>query len=132
MRDEVTLSIAHGVVDASSEETIRRLPDALTAIQRGRRFVWLSTITLSDVEPPSTIPPHVLSHFVQAQLSRRSVELLWLDYQGCQTADIARRLCITEATVQSHWKRLQRRMQRPRWELRTWFRHKLVALQLQG
>lgn len=129
LRDEDMVGMADGVVDVSTDQGVRMLPEAFAAIQAGRRFVCLNTTAGREVEQVSTIPSHIVTHFASTPLTRRLLELLWLDYQGWSTADIARRLTVTEATVQSYWKRLQRKMHRTRGEVRTWFRQKLAAIQ---
>jgi DNA-binding NarL/FixJ family response regulator len=70
-------------------------------------------------------PPWVVQHFVACGLSIRESEVLWLDYLGYSSAQIARALGIDKATVQSHWKRMQRKQGLRREELKIWVQEEL-------
>lgn len=128
LHDESLLVQADAVVDISTDHALRVLPEALVAIQGGKQFVRLDTARGNAVQSAPTVPAHVLAQLANTKLSRRWLELLWLDYQGWSTGDIARHLTLTEATVQSYWKRIQRTTHQTRGEVRAWFRRKMQAM----
>lgn len=130
LRDEPLLDTAGGVVDISTDGTLHKLFEACNAVQNGKRFFFLQATADSETESASALPPNIVAQLTGTPLTLRSIEILWLDAHGWSSVAIARRLTITEDTVQSYWKRMQRKMHRTRGELRVWFRRKLVEAQI--
>lgn len=112
------------VVLESNRLAAAHLAAALDAIANGEPFL----VQRDETEPVMRLEPVVPASVTQqfagtARLfSRRAHEILWLDYLGYSTDQIARRLLIDPQTVKSHWKIVQRKLQMPRHALRAWVR----------
>lgn len=132
MHDDMVLNVADSILDISTDAALAKLPQAFAAIQSGKRLICLKSSGTNEVTLGLTVPPYIAAYFLNNRLTKRWLELLWLDYHGKSTSEVARQFIVSEATIQSYWKRLQRKMQRSRSEVRTWFRHKLLEIQVQG
>lgn len=102
-----------------------RLAAMLQAIAAGVRPVIYPLDTQTESMPRHVVPPTVLQRFADANLTPRALDILWLDYQGLTTEQIARTLKIVPATVDSHWKRIQRVLKHSRKDVQVWVRELL-------
>jgi DNA-binding NarL/FixJ family response regulator len=110
--DTPLLRHAHAVVDASNEQATLVLAEALEAVRCGERYVYLpiargGSLHLRD----RIIPQSIAQHFASTPLTRREVELVWLDYQGQAGPHIAERLGISPQSITRYWNRIYRKLQ---------------------
>lgn len=116
------------VVLESNRLAAAHLAVALDAIANGEPFMVQHDETEPVIRPEPVVPASVTQRFAgTARLcSRRAQEILWLDYLGYSTDQIARHLFIDPQTVKSHWKIAQRKLHMPRHALRAWV-HTLLS-----
>lgn len=103
-----------------------RLTVMLQAIATGVRPTAYYPLDINiESAPRHIVPPVVLQRFAGTALTLRALDILWLDYQGLTTEQIARTLNIVPATVDSHWKRIQRVVKHNRKDVQGWVRRLL-------
>jgi DNA-binding NarL/FixJ family response regulator len=112
-----------GVILENDAGAEAQLHDLLERIRTGGEQGALLGGASSNV--PWAVPPFVFQRLAHARLSEREIEVLWLDSQGFRPTQIAGQLHIERATVNSHWKRAQRRLGFSRPQLRRWLREQL-------
>lgn len=74
------------------------------------------------------VPPRVVQLFADTDLCPRELDVLWLDYQGLSVKQIAQALKIVPVTVDSHWKRLRKKIGGTREEVQAWARERLRGM----
>jgi hypothetical protein len=81
---------------------------------------------------------HYFFHLVWRAAGRRptasraragAADVLWLDYQRLSVKQIARTLKIVSVTVESHWKRMRKKIGDTREEVQTWARERLKGVE---
>lgn len=125
--DWLLVQDAQGLASVADERAEEVLAAALGALQQGRRFSHLPRQHTTQQRDP--LLPRRVAQLLQGEgLTRREQELLWLDSQDRDAAEIAARLRITERSVASYWKRVQRKLRRGRPDVRLWFADQLRRL----
>jgi DNA-binding NarL/FixJ family response regulator len=117
------LPTAHvvGVIRENDPAAPVYLQHVLAAIQDGD---W-DTLPFTPAMPTASrgvVPPAVMQQFAHTPLTPREIETLWLDLQGWSRDQIAEQLSIEQTTVNSHWKRIQRKLHLTRQDVRLWAR----------
>lgn len=126
VEEDMTLSAPRcSVVDATAEDAVLVITEALITIATGESFIHLPASSTSRRRPSSIVPPSIVRLFRKAGLPLRCIELVWLDATGCSSVEIAQRLFVNKGTVCSYWKRAQRRMMMDRASLRVWVQMQL-------
>lgn len=104
------------------------LAEALTALAAGRRpLIRLPEPTGEHSSRRVVVPPDVARRLAAFALTSRELDVLWLDYQGLTSEQIAQVLQINRTTVTSHWKRVRKRLDCTRAQARAWMRSHLQA-----
>jgi DNA-binding NarL/FixJ family response regulator len=107
---------------------LARLTSTLHVLARGaQRVAWPSQFATKR-RRQNIVPASVVRTFADTGLTRRHLDVLWLDYQGLETEAIARALRIEEATVASHWKGIRRTLGGEREEIKEWAGKRLEQL----
>jgi DNA-binding NarL/FixJ family response regulator len=101
------------VLAADLPLTAARLAEGLSRIAEGQQT--LPTEVLVHRSVPPTMPPGPLPG-----LSPRETELVVLDLCGWSTHRIAERFGVESLTITSYWKRIYRKLNRNRKEVRCW------------
>lgn len=122
--DRALLEKANGVVDLTGDDAPFALSKALAIIARGERIVALPQdgVILGQGE---IVPAGVNELLADAGLTARERQVLWLDSHLWSTLRIAGRLGVNASSVDSYWKRIQRKLQRDRDGVREWFKAQL-------
>lgn len=103
-----------------------RLAHMLAAISHGESLNRLLPELEAGTVGLAFVPPLVARWFDATPVTRRELDLLWLDAQGWSSAQIARQLLIDRTTVTSYWKRVQRKLHRDRRGVRAWVREQVA------
>lgn len=103
-----------------------RLVHMLAAIAHGEPLNHLPPGLEADFVGLAFVPSLVARWFDATPVTRRELDLLWLDAQGWSNARIARQLLIDRTTVTCYWKRVQRKLHRDRRGVRAWMREQVA------
>ena len=101
---------------------------ALTALAIGEQPVAAPLPVEPAQEHRRIVPPRVVQIFADTALCPRELDVLWLDYQGLSVKQIARTLTIVPVTVESHWKRIRKKIGGTREEIQAWARERLRGI----
>lgn len=109
------------MTDPSLGAKLRAAIDGLTsgADEEG----WLID-DVANLNGSPVIPTEILRRFADTALSVRELEVLWLEYHGLERAQIAAQLSVSPATVTTHWKNVQRKLNLDREGVRKWIRER--------
>jgi DNA-binding NarL/FixJ family response regulator len=97
----------------------------LQALAHGERPIIVAPRMTVERRRQHLVPPRIARQFADTPLSRRELDVLWLDYQGLGMAAIAGALQIEKSTVTSHWKHIQRKLGTERAAVKAWVRARL-------
>lgn len=122
------LQRVQGVLDASLPDAPARMTEAVHTLVAGQRYVHLA----SDAQHTAIVPAAIAQLFADTPLTERTLEVVWLDYQGLNAEAITQRMGIEEQTLKSHWQRIQQRLGKSRSEVRAWVRTHIEHAQASG
>jgi DNA-binding NarL/FixJ family response regulator len=87
----------------------QHLADALHRLAAGGQPVPVA-LPLAAAGHRRVMPAQIAQHWSDTTLSVRELDVIWLDYQGFTTAQIAHTLTITPLTVGSHWRNIAHKL----------------------
>lgn len=105
-----------------------RLRIALNAIALGEPVPCFPPPLLPGTSPRQALPPALLRHFEALGLSAREFDVVGLSAQDLTHDDIAQRLEITAATVNSHWRNIAAKLGVSPRQAQDWLREEISRL----
>lgn len=123
--DTPLLARTQGVVDLTDEQAPATLAMALAELARGQRVVHLPH-DRAIPQHGNVVPALVDQLLRNAGLTARERQVLWLDVHRWNTEQIAARLGVAPRSIDSYWKRIQRKLQKDRDGVRAWVKEQIA------
>jgi DNA-binding NarL/FixJ family response regulator len=120
-----TVSVAAVLVEYDPALSTR-LRDVLTALAAGERPEPLMLPDEPDPDERHVAPPRIVQLFHCSGFTRRELDVIWLEYQGLSSKEIARRLGIAELTIGSRWRTIAAKLHLSRPEAEAWTRTRIA------
>ena len=123
---QIRTGSVHRVVLANDPDLRSQLVAAIEALNTDETHDgWAPTPSSA----PAVVPVAIAQHFAAHELRGRWLDVLWLDYQGQRTRDIAELFTISPATIDDYWKKVGRARGMRKRELQVWFRAELELME---